>query len=89
MSARAVPARATIRDTKSLALSILRLLEEEAIKERSAEVRGIVPVDVAAYLLNEKRAALGEIEQETRARMLVIPNPNLETPAFRSTAPAR
>lgn len=72
----------TIRDTKSLALSILRLLEEEAIKERSAEVRAIVPVDVAAYLLNEKRAALGEIEQETKARILVIPNPNLETPHF-------
>ena len=72
----------TIRDTKSLALSILRLLEEEAIKERSAEVRAIVPVDVAAYLLNEKRAALGEIEQVTRARVLVIPNPNLETPHF-------
>jgi ribonuclease E len=72
----------TIRDTKSLALSILRLLEEEAIKERSAEVRAIVPVDVAAYLLNEKRAALGEIEQITRARVLVIPNPNLETPHF-------
>ena len=72
----------TIRDTKSLALSILRLLEEEAIKENSAEVRAIVPVDVAAYLLNEKRTALGEIEQVTRARVLVIPNPNLETPHF-------
>tara|TARA_R110000823_G_scaffold130015_28_gene258225 strand:- start:9094 stop:11928 length:2835 start_codon:yes stop_codon:yes gene_type:complete len=72
----------TIRDTKSLALSILRLLEEEAIKERSAEVRAIVPVDVAAYLLNEKRSALTEIEQVTKARMLVIPNPNLETPHF-------
>ncbi len=72
----------SIRDTKSLALSILRLLEEEAIKDRSAEVRGIVPVDVAAYLLNEKRGALGEIEQETKSRILVIPNPNLETPHF-------
>ncbi len=72
----------TIRDTKSLALSILRLLEEEAIKERSVEVRAIVPVDVAAYLLNEKRAALTEIEQVTKSRMLVIPNPNLETPHF-------
>lgn len=72
----------TIRATKSLALSVLRLLEEEAIKERSAEVRAIVPVDVAAYLLNEKRAALSEIEQVTKARMLVIPNPNLDTPHF-------
>ncbi|MEQ8800968.1 MAG: ribonuclease E, partial [Haliea sp.] len=75
----------SIRDTKSLALSILRLMEEEAIKDRSAEVRGIVPVDVAAYLLNEKRAALSEIEQVTRTRLLVIPNPNLETPHFEVT----
>ncbi len=75
----------SIRDTKSLALSILRLMEEEAIKDRSAEVRGIVPVDVAAYLLNEKRSALSEIEQVTRTRLLVIPNPNLETPHFEVT----
>ncbi|MCP5131129.1 MAG: ribonuclease E [Pseudomonadales bacterium] len=72
----------TIRDTKSLALSILRLLEEEAIKDRSIEVRAIVPVDVAAYLLNEKRAALTEIELVSKTRVLVIPNPNLETPHF-------
>ena len=72
----------TIRDTKSLALSILRLLEEEAIKDRSVEVRAIVPVDVAAYLLNEKRAALSEIETVSKTRVLVIPNPNLETPHF-------
>ena len=75
----------SIRDTKSLALSILRLLEEEAIKDRSAEVRAIVPVDVAAYLLNEKRSALTEIEQDTKSRVLVIPNPNLETPHFEVT----
>jgi ribonuclease E len=72
----------TIRDTKSLALSILRLLEEAAIKDRSAEVRAIVPVDVAAYLLNEKRIALGEIERDAKVRVLVVPNPNLETPHF-------
>lgn len=72
----------TIRDTKSLALSILRLLEEEAIKDRSAEVRAIVPLDVAAYLLNEKRTALGEIERDAKVRVLVVPNPNLETPHF-------
>ena len=75
----------TIRDTKSLALSILRLLEEEAIKDRSAEVRAIVPVDVAAYLLNEKRSALTDIEQDTKSRVLVIPNPNLDTPHFEVT----
>jgi ribonuclease E len=72
----------SIRDTKSLALSILRLMEEAAIKDRSVEVRAIVPVDVAAYLLNEKRSALTEIEQVSKSRILVIPNPNLETPHF-------
>jgi ribonuclease E len=72
----------TIRDTKSLALAILRLLEEEAIKDRSAEVRAVVPVPVAAYLLNEKRPALTEIEQLTKARVIVVPNPNMETPHF-------
>jgi ribonuclease E len=72
----------SIRDTKSLALAILRLLEEEAIKDRSAEVRAIVPVPVAGYLLNEKRGALTEIEELTKARLLVVPNPNMETPHF-------
>ena len=72
----------TIRDTKSLALAILRLIQEEASKERTGEVRVIVPVDVSAFLLNEKRSAVGEIEQETKVRVLIIPNPNLQTPHF-------
>ena len=72
----------SIRDTKSLALAILRLLEEEAIKDRSAEVRAIVPVPVAGYLLNEKRAALTEIEVLSKSRIMVVPNPNMETPHF-------
>lgn len=72
----------TIRDTKSLALAILRLIQEEASKERTGEVRVIVPVDVSAFLLNEKRSAVGEIEQETKVRVLIIPNPNMQTPHF-------
>ncbi|MCY4427403.1 MAG: Rne/Rng family ribonuclease [Halieaceae bacterium] len=72
----------SIRDTKSLALVILRLLEEEAIKDRSAEVRAYVPVSVSTYLLNEKRAALTEIEELTKVRLIVVPNPNMETPHF-------
>lgn len=72
----------TIRDTKSLALSILRLVEEEAIKDRSAEIRAILPVSVAAYLLNEKRGVLSEIEQQTKTRVIVVPNANMETPHF-------
>ncbi len=72
----------TIRDTKSLALSILRLVQEESNKERSAEIRTIVPMEVATYLLNEKRQAIAEIERLNDIRVLVIPNPNMETPHF-------
>ncbi|HET8711657.1 MAG TPA: ribonuclease E [Spongiibacteraceae bacterium] len=72
----------TIRDTKSLSLSLLRLLEEEANKERSAEIRAIVPVDVASYLLNEKRAAISAAETRTGARIVIVPSSLLETPHF-------
>nr|WP_317889749.1 ribonuclease E [Spongiibacter pelagi] len=72
----------TIRDTKSLALSILRLVEEEANKEKSAEIRAIVPVNVASYLLNEKRRPINDIEQRSSVRVVIIPNPNMDTPHF-------
>jgi len=72
----------TIRATKSLALSVLRLVEEEANKDRSAQVRAVVPVEVAAYLLNEKRNAIIEIEQRNRLHVVIIPNPHMETPHF-------
>ena len=63
-------------------MSILRLLQEEAGKERTAEVRALVPVDVAAFLLNEKRSAVNEIETSGNVRVLIVPNPHLETPHF-------
>ncbi|MEE4202114.1 MAG: ribonuclease E [Halieaceae bacterium] len=72
----------TIRDTKSLALAILRLLNEEASKERTGEVRAVVPVEVAAFLLNEKRSAVNDIETNTGVRVVVLPNPYMETPHF-------
>ena len=72
----------TIRDVESLSLSILRLIQEEANKSNSREVRAIVPVTVAAYLLNEKRPEVVAIEAQTHKRIIVIPNPNLETPHF-------
>ena len=72
----------TIRDTKSLALAILRLLQEEAAKERTGEVRAVVPVEVAAFLLNEKRSAVNDIENSSGVRVLIIPNPHMETPHF-------
>ncbi|MGB2272289.1 MAG: ribonuclease E [Pseudomonadales bacterium] len=72
----------TIRDTKSLALVILRLIQDEAQKDRSAEIRAMVPVDVATYLLNEKRSAIRSIEKANKLRVLVIPNPALVTPHY-------
>ena len=72
----------TIRDTKSLSLSILRLVEEATNKERSAEIRALVPVNVATYLLNEKREAIHDIEQRTSVRVVIVPTPQLETPHF-------
>ncbi|MCS6037952.1 hypothetical protein LNQ52_29100 [Klebsiella pneumoniae subsp. pneumoniae] len=51
----------TVRDNESLSLSILRLIEEEALKENTKEVHAIVPVPIASYLLNEKRAAVSAI----------------------------
>lgn len=72
----------TIRDTKSLALVILRLIQDESQKDRSAEIRAMVPVEVGTYLLNEKRAAIRSIEQINNLRVLVIPNPALETPHY-------
>ncbi|GIX30372.1 MAG: hypothetical protein KatS3mg124_0844 [Porticoccaceae bacterium] len=72
----------TIRGTRSLALAILRLVEEEAQKESTAEVRAVVPVPVATYLLNEKRSEIANIEKRSRVRVLVVPNPHLETPHY-------
>ncbi|AFT71009.1 Ribonuclease, Rne/Rng family protein [Alloalcanivorax dieselolei B5] len=71
-----------IRDVKSLALSILRLIEEEVMKERTGEIQAQVPVAVGTFLLNEKRPVLRDIETAHNARVVVIPNPNLETPHF-------
>lgn len=71
-----------IRDTKSLSLSILRLVEEAAGKDRSAEIRVLVPVDVASYLLNEKRIPIHDIEQRTSVRVVIVPVPHMDTPHF-------
>ncbi len=73
----------TIRSVESLALSILRLLEEGAMKEHTAQLVAQVPVEVATYLLNEKRAVIHEIETRHATRILLVPNPNLETPHYR------
>jgi len=73
----------TIRTVESLALSLIRIMEEEALKENSVRVDVHVPVDVATYMLNEKRKAINEIEQQTGIKMLIIANTTLETPQYR------
>ena len=72
----------SIRDVQSLALQILRLLEDETVKERTGEVRVQVPVPVGTFLLNEKRQQLESIQRRHKVRVLVIPNPNMETPNY-------
>ncbi|WP_208717123.1 ribonuclease E [Actinobacillus indolicus] len=71
-----------IRDNESIALSILRLLEEEAIKENSVQVHAIVPVEIASYLLNEKRKAISDIEKRHDVQVIVVPTESMETPHF-------
>jgi ribonuclease E len=72
----------SIRDTESLALSILRLIEEESSKDRTSQIRAILPVTAATYLLNEKRHEVHEIELRHRVRIVIVPNPNMETPHY-------
>ncbi|MDI3326099.1 ribonuclease E [Pontibacterium granulatum] len=72
----------TIRDTESLALSILRLIEEESAKDRTAQIRAILPVTVATFLLNEKRHAVHDVELRHNVRVVIVPNPNMETPHY-------
>ena len=74
--------QARIRDVESLALSILRVLEEECLKQRSSIVRARVPISVSAYLLNEKRREVADIEQRTSTHVVVVPAADLETPHY-------
>ncbi|MCC4117844.1 Rne/Rng family ribonuclease [Aromatoleum toluclasticum] len=69
-----------IRSTESSALHILRILEEEAMKENTGAVHLQVPVDVATFLLNEKRSDIAHIEYRHKIQLIIIPNRHLETP---------
>jgi ribonuclease E len=72
-----------IRDTESSALQVLRIIQEEAMKENSATIHVQVPVDVAAFLLNEKRGEVLKIETRHRVTVILIPNKHLETPHYK------
>lgn len=71
-----------IRGIESSALHILRIIQEEAMKESSAAIHVQVPVDVATFLLNEKRADIFRIESRLKVGITLIPNPHLETPNY-------
>ncbi len=72
----------TIRSLESLALSVLRVLEEDAMKEKTGKIVAELPVDVATYLLNEKRQTIRDIEMRQGIAILLVPNPALQTPHF-------
>ncbi|MCK8073239.1 ribonuclease E [Vibrio sp. 1CM23M] len=71
-----------VRDNESLALSVLRLIEEEALKDNTAQVLAVVPVPIASYLLNEKRRSVNHIEKNQEVKITVVPNSDMETPHF-------
>ena len=72
----------SIRGVQSLALSLLRLIEEEAMKEKSKRITGELPVSLATFLLNEKRAAIRAIEQRNEVEIVLVANPHLHTPDY-------
>jgi ribonuclease E len=72
----------TIRGVESLSLSVLRIIEEEAMKENTGRIVAQLPVDMATFLLNEKRQPIHDIEQRQSVEVVLIPNTNLETPNY-------
>ncbi|MGB9429067.1 MAG: Rne/Rng family ribonuclease [Gammaproteobacteria bacterium] len=71
-----------IRGVESLSLSILRLIEEEAMKERTSRVVAQLPVNVATFLLNEKRQIISEVEKRCGMSVVLVPNPHLDSPRY-------
>ena len=71
-----------MRDTESSALHVLRIIQEEAMKDGTAAVHTHVPVEVATFLLNEKRSDIAKIEMRLKVNVVLIPNKNLETPHY-------
>lgn len=72
----------TIRGIESLALSIIRLIEEQAIKENTSQVRALLPIEIATFLLNEKRQSIIDIEARQQVGVVIVPNPHFTTPQY-------
>lgn len=77
--------RGTVRSIQSHALSIIRLIEEEALKEKTAEVQVQLPVEVATFIMNEKREFILNIEKRHNVNVLIIANPYLHSPQYNIT----
>ena len=73
----------TIRDIESTALALLRVIQEEALKESTAQVRAFVPINVAAFVLNEKRPVVLDIENRHSIRVIIAPVQDMQTPHYR------
>jgi len=71
-----------IRSVESLALSILRIIEEDSMKENTAKIVAKLPIDVATFLLNEKRKAIAEVETQHNVQIVLVPSPNLDSPHY-------
>src|SRR5689334_17177410 len=72
----------SIRSVESMALAILRLIGEEARKDKTAQVIAQVPIEVATYLINEKREWLRTLEDKSEVELLIVPNPHIQTPEY-------
>ncbi|MEW5863235.1 MAG: Rne/Rng family ribonuclease, partial [Pseudomonadota bacterium] len=72
-----------IRGTESTALHVLRIIQEEAMKENTGAIHAQVPVDVASFLLNEKRSEIQKLEARLKVNVVLVPNPHLETPHYK------
>ncbi|HLB31229.1 MAG TPA: Rne/Rng family ribonuclease, partial [Gammaproteobacteria bacterium] len=72
----------TIRGIESLSLAVLRLIEEEAMKDSTAKIIARLPIDTATFLLNEKRQGIREIELRLDVEVIIVPDPKLETPHY-------
>jgi len=72
----------TIRDIESISLAVLRIIEEEAMKDSTAKVIVNLPVSAATFLLNEKREPINELQQRLDVEIVIIPSPSMETPQY-------
>ena len=74
--------RGHVRDPESLALSILRIVEEEAMKDRTGRIVARLPIEVATFLLNEKREGVLDIEKRTGVQIILVPDPSVTLPNY-------